>query len=94
MAGVRPTTINSERVNCIRVREFELFSAAIKMSLDGIIIGDLNGFITDVNDAIIKMYGAADKNEFVGKHVIDFLVESDRERALNDSLDILKNRSG
>ena len=68
-------------------RELELFSAAVKMSLDGIVIGDLNGYITEVNDAIVKMYGAAEKSEFVGKHVLEFLVESDRERALRDSLD-------
>jgi PAS domain S-box-containing protein len=76
------------------VRELELFSAAVKMSLDGIIIGDLKGFITDVNDAIVKMYGADDKREFVGKHVLDFLVESDRDRAVRDSLDSLKLGQG
>jgi PAS domain S-box-containing protein len=68
-------------------RELKLFSAAVKMSLDGIVIGDLNGYITEVNDAIVKMYRAAEKSEFVGKHVLEFLVESDRECALRDSLD-------
>ena len=60
-----------------------------KVPLEGVITGDLYGFITDVNDAIIKMYGAADKNRFVGKHVVEFLVERDRERAVRDSLNIL-----
>jgi len=76
------------------IRKSALFSAAVKMSLDGIIIGDLNGYITDVNDAILKMYGAAEKSEFEGKHVIDFLVESDRESALRDSLDSLSSGQG
>ena len=74
--------------------ESEPFSGAIKVPLEGVITGDLDGFITDVNDAIIKMYGAANKNKFVGKHVIDFLVRSDRERAVRDSLNILTSGQG
>ena len=74
--------------------ESEPFSAAAEVPLEGVITGDLYGFITDVNDAIIKMYGAADKNKFVGKHVTEFLVKSDRERAVRDSLDILTSGQG
>lgn len=76
------------------INESELFSAAIKMSVDGIIIGDLYGYITDVNEAVVRMYGASDKSEFVGKHVIEFLRMEDRARAVQDSLDSIRLGQG
>ncbi len=77
-----------------RTKESELFSAAIKMSVDGIIIGDLYGYITDVNDAVVRMCGAADKSEFVGKHIVDFLVKEDRPQAVKDSMDSIRLGQG
>jgi PAS domain S-box-containing protein len=74
--------------------KLRLFSAALNMPDDGIIVGDLYGFIIYVNDAIIKMYGATDKNKFVGKHVTEFLVKSDKERAVSDSMNILTSGQG
>jgi len=74
--------------------ESELFSAALKMSSDGVIVGDLYGYITDVNDTIVKMLGASDKSEFVGKHVLNFTVKSDKKRAVNDSLNMLMSNQG
>ena len=50
--------------------ESKLFSAAVKVPLEGVITGDLYGFITDVNDAIIKMYGAADKKNLWGSMLL------------------------
>jgi PAS domain S-box-containing protein len=75
-------------------RELELFYAAIKMCPDGIIIGDAEGYITEVNDGLLKMYSDCDRSVFVGKHVVEFLVEEDRERAVHDSLDTLKSGQG
>ena len=74
--------------------ELRLFSLAVKMSFDGIIIGDINGKITYVNDALLKMYGATDKNSFQGKHVLEFIVERDCARAIQNSLDCLRTGEG
>ena len=35
----------------------ELFGLAVEMSVDGILIGDVNSNITYVNDAVLKMFG-------------------------------------
>ena len=70
------------------------FSAAVRTSLDGIITGDLNGNITDVNDAVLKLYGTTDKNDLKGKNILDFVVESDRVRALQESLESVRTGQG
>ena len=58
---------------------------------DGVIVGDLWGYITDVNEVIVKLFGAASRSEVVGKHVLDFLVKEERGRAIQESLDIIAN---
>lgn len=69
-------------------------STVIDMYLDGIIIGDLNGYIVEVNEAIVRMHGSACKEEFVGKHLLGFLVDVDRNRATRDSLDSIFSGKG
>jgi PAS domain S-box-containing protein len=76
-----------------RVEESALLSA-INMCQNGIIVGDLWGYITHVNEVIVKMYGASDKSEFVGKHVLNFLAQEDRERAVNKSLNSITTNQG
>ena len=66
-------------------------NAAVKY---GVIIGDLWGYISDVNEAIVKMYGAKDKSEFIGKHVLNFVIKEDRGRAVKESLDIIAAGQG
>ncbi len=83
-----------DTVTLSKKRESNLFSLAIEMSLDGIIIGDVEGNITYVNSALAKMYGSNDKNEFVGRHVLEFIVESERERATQKSIQSVKTGEG
>jgi PAS domain S-box-containing protein len=75
-------------------QELIRFSTAVRTSLDGIITGDLNGNITDVNDAVLRIYGSTNKDYLIGKNVLDFVVESDRTRALQDSMESIKTRQG
>jgi PAS domain S-box-containing protein len=75
-------------------RELRRFTTAVGTSLDGIITGDLNGNITDVNDAVLRMYGSTDKGDLIGKNVLDLVVESDRARALQDSMESIKRGQG
>ena len=69
-------------------------SEVLKNIKDGVVIGDLWGYITDVNQAIIDMYAADDKNEFIGKHVLNFLIDEERERAVHESLDAITTNKG
>ncbi len=71
-----------------------LFQRAVEVSLDGIIIGELTGKITYVNDAAVKMYGGTDKNDFLGKHVLEFIAERDRAKAYQNSMDCLITGEG
>jgi PAS domain S-box-containing protein len=66
-------------------------SPILRNTNDGVVIGDLWGYITDVNQVIIDLFGAKDKNEFVGKHVLNFLVKEERQRAVKESLDSITN---
>jgi PAS domain S-box-containing protein len=70
------------------------FSTAVRTSLDGIVTGDLNGNISDVNDAVLTIYGSTNKGDLIGKNVLDFLVERDRTRALQDSLESIRTEQG
>jgi PAS domain S-box-containing protein len=81
-----------------RMKELKLLahglSTVINMHPNGIIVGDLNGYIVEVNEAIVRMYGNTSKEDFIGKHVRDFLVEGDRDRATRDSLDSIISGQG
>jgi PAS domain S-box-containing protein len=66
-------------------------SPILRNASDGIVIGDLWGYIMDVNQVILDLFGAKDKKEFVGKHVLNFLVKEERKRAVEESLDSIAN---
>lgn len=75
-------------------KETELFKAALNNPTYGVIVGDLYGYITDVNDNILRMYGTTDKTEFIGKNILQFTVKTDVERAVNDSLKMIIANQG
>ncbi len=74
--------------------EFEINQEAIKTTSEGIVIGDLYGYISDVNDIIVRIFGAKDKSELVGKHVLEFLVKEEKARAVKNSLTSITNNQG
>jgi PAS domain S-box-containing protein len=93
--------VNPARSYVIKVNEAEgqleideTAAALLKDSKDGVVLGDSWGYISDVNDVIVQMYQARDKSEFVGKHVLEFLVKEDRERAVRESLDSIVTGQG
>ena len=57
-------------------------------------MGDIEGNITYVNGALAKIYGNNDKNEFVGRHVLEFIVESEREWATQKSIQSVTTGEG
>jgi PAS domain S-box-containing protein len=59
--------------------ELRIKDSAIRSSINGIGIADLEGRITYVNDAALKMWGADDPSEVLGKSPLDFA--EDQEEA-------------
>jgi PAS domain S-box-containing protein len=57
---------------------------------DGITVTDLNGIITDVNKAILKLGGFDSESDIVGKSAFESIAFYDRERALADMMGLLK----
>ena len=56
-------------------------SSAVRIATDSIVITDLEGRIVEVNDATLKMYGTADKEDLLGKSAFDLIVPEDRVKA-------------
>jgi len=63
----------------------KLFMLAVEMSADGIVIGDEAGYITYANEALTKLIGIS-KEEYFGKHILDFVDPADKQRAIEYSL--------
>jgi len=47
---------------------------------DGILVLDLNGVITDVNQKTVEMHGFNSKDELLGKNITELVAPSDRKR--------------
>ncbi len=72
------------------LERLQIFSLAIEMCTDGIIIGETSGNIIYVNQALLKMYESTDKNDLMGKHVLEFIAEKDRARTTQISVECQK----
>jgi PAS domain S-box-containing protein len=73
----------------------KLFKLAVEMSYDGIVIGDVAGNITYVNESILRMLGGKDKSQFIGKHVLDFVANAEeKQSALERSIESIKTGQG
>ena len=68
----------------LRIRDY-----AIASSINGIGIADLEGTITYVNNAALRMWGADDASEVLGKSPLDFA--EDKEEAARIFEEFLKN---
>ena len=68
--------------------------AFIKDPVNGVLIGDLWGYISNVNKVVTKIFGANSKSELIGKHVLIFLVEDEKGRAVKNSLDSIMKTEG
>lgn len=82
--GLPGVTIILENITERKRMEEELvrLSNAVKMSTDSIVITDIDAKIVDVNEATLKMYGADDKRDLIGKSSFDLIAPEDREKAL------------
>jgi PAS domain S-box-containing protein len=65
------------------------------MSQDGIVIGDAKtGKITYVNKSIMQMLDYSNRDFVIGKNVLDFVADFDKQRALQCSLESVKKNQG
>ena len=49
---------------------------------EGIVVTDLNGVVTEANEAALKLNGVSTRRELLGKNTFIFVAERDRDRAL------------
>ncbi|TFG37888.1 MAG: PAS domain S-box protein, partial [Syntrophobacterales bacterium] len=68
--------------------ELRIKDNAIASSLNGIVIGDLEGNITYVNDAFMELWGGDDISEIVGKSAVTFAEDEDKGRSI---INVLQN---
>ncbi|MCG2811930.1 MAG: response regulator, partial [Candidatus Aminicenantes bacterium] len=73
---------NLERMVEERTKEIKKLSDAVKASTESIVISDLEGKIADVNEATLRMYGAGNKEDLVGKSSFDLIAPEDRQKAV------------
>ena len=57
---------------------------------DGILVIDLNGIITEVNQRMVEMHGFNSKDELLGKSAIELVAPRDHERAANNMRQAIK----
>jgi len=60
---------------------------------DGVVVTDLEGKITDLNEAQLRMFGYKDKKEILGKGGFEFIAEQDREKAFKELVKVYETGS-
>ena len=70
--------------------ELVRLSNAVRMSTDSIVISDLEGKITDVNEATLKMYGTDNKADLIGISSFELIAPQEREKALAGTKEVME----
>ncbi len=61
---------------------------------DALTVMDLNGTITDANEAAVELHGFTFKKELIGRKALDFVAEKDRAQALDNTRKIYQEGRG
>jgi len=64
-------------------------STAVRMSTDSIVLSDMQGKITDVNEATLEMFGTKNRDDLIGKNVFGFIVPEAQEHVKKCMQEIL-----
>ena len=62
----------------------ERYRSLLEASPDGIIMTDVNGYVNFASNQMIEMLGLQDFDRFVGRHMLEFSIPEERERAERD----------
>jgi PAS domain S-box-containing protein len=89
---IRDITERKTVENALRESE-EKYRKLIQTSPDAIISIDLKGIIQTVNKQALDVYGCDHEDELVGKNVIEFVSQVDRERAIENMKKGMKGES-
>ena len=69
--------------------QLQLFMTAAKASIDGFVMTDLEGRITDVNDAVMRLYGFSVKNDMIGKSSLDLVCPEEQEKIIANMREVM-----
>jgi PAS domain S-box-containing protein len=75
-------------------KELNLLTLAIQESFDGIVVGDPDGTISYTNQTIREMLQIQNPNQLIGKHVLQYIIPADRERATQKSRQSIQTGQG
>ena len=64
----------------------EIKNAALESSINGIVIGDIEGSFTYVNNSFLKMWGYKDRSEVLGRTAVEFWKVNDKVAEIEDAL--------
>lgn len=65
-------------------------STAVRMSSDSIVIVDMEGYVTYVNDATLQLYHTRTREDLVGKRLLDLVIPDDRRRVMAKTEEALR----
>jgi PAS domain S-box-containing protein len=66
--------------------QIQKLSSAVESSINGIVIGDVEGNLTFVNNSFLKMWGYKNQNEVLGRNAAQFWKVNDRAAEIENSL--------
>ncbi len=93
LAALRQQVVALQASASERRRAQEVFihlSGAVQMSIDSIVLTDIEGKIIEVNDATLAMYGTTDKGDLIGKSAFELIAPDDRPRAFAGMGEVLE----
>lgn len=86
-------TVLTKKEQALRESE-ALYRAILNESPDDVTITDLNGKVLMVSNAALPMFGYADKEEILGRNLIEFVAPQDHERAISNLQEMYKGSKG
>ncbi|MDY6965432.1 MAG: PAS domain S-box protein [Halobacteriota archaeon] len=73
--------------------ELNRLATAVRASMDSVVICDIRGNITDLNEATLEMYGSDRKEDLIGKNAFDLIYTEERKKMFSTAGDLFKKGS-
>ena len=87
VAVIKDITEHKRMEDALRDSEEKLRIMFTSMA-DGVVVTDMQGRITELNEAQLHMFGYKERLEVIGTVGFDFIVERDRERAVREIIKV------